>query len=176
MFASLALQNLYTGQIQTVATMPDILLTPFKRWFRAPVIETPFSTVPVPSTPILMSVIFFSFGVITSGFVFCVVRQMSMTGYIRGANGRPVVSWIDLTSLSNQFMAEGMVAAIMFSLAAASLIGAFYILSKDENEKLTDVESFIKNFSYTAPLWCLLSYEIFHMKFRAFTPSFFPRR
>ena len=148
--------------------MPDFLLVPFRRWFRAPVIETPFSTIRVPPVPVMMAIIFVSFGVITSGFVFCLVRHSSMTGYVRGRDGKPFISWIDVGSISNQFLAEGMVAAMIFSLAAASLIGAFYILDKPNGEELSDLEKFIKKFSYTAPLWCFFSYEIFRVKFRAF--------
>lgn len=155
--------------------MPDFLLTPFKKWFKAPTIETPFSTIKLPPLGVIITIIFASFAVITSGFVFCVVRGMPMMGYTRGRDGKPKASWIDLHGLSNQFLAEGIVAAMMFSLAAASLISAVYILSKPESEELSDIQEALKKFAYTSPLWCMLSYQIFSMKFGSFSVRFTAR-
>ena len=150
----------------------SFLLAPFRRWFKPPVLETPLSTIPVPPISVLMVLIFASFSVITSGFIFCLVRGMPMTGYIRTKDGGYRISWIDLNSLSNQFLAEGIVAAFMFSLDAASLISVCYIMSKDEDEQLSDWEAIVKKFAYTSPIWTFLSYKIFSAKFRAFSIRF----
>lgn len=154
--------------------MSSKLLIPFRRWFRAPVVDTPFSTISVPSVWIVMSIIFISFSVITSGFVFCVVRGMPVSGPIRGKDGKPVLSWIDVGGgISNQFLGEGIIAAIVFSLSASSFIASYYILTREPTKgKPEEVNQYLRKFAFTSPLWCFLSYHIFTWKLGSFSIKF----
>jgi hypothetical protein len=152
--------------------MPEFLLAPFRRWLKPPVLDTPISTIAVPRPLLLMVIIFISFFVITGGFVFCWVRGVPFSGYVRTRDGRSALSWME-GSGSSQFLAEGVVAGLFFSASAASFICAFYVLGKPPGEPLTDLEATLRKFAFTAPLWCIVSCYLFKIKFGGFSPTFF---
>jgi len=154
-------------------TIKETLLKPFSRWFKAPSLDTPFSTIPIPSPKMSMVIVFTSFFIIVGGFVFCTVRNMPMFGAVRGNDGRPVLSWIDLGGLNSQFLAEGIIASMTFTCAAASLITAYTFL--DKQRKPTQFDSLLRSFAMSSPIWCLLSYMIFHAKISSFVPKFTSR-
>lgn len=150
----------------------ELLLKPFNKWFLPPVVNTPFSTIKLPPAFVTILLFFVSFFVICSGTIFCYVRGMPMVGGVRTNDGRVVPSWIDVGNISNQFLAEGMVASFMFTVAALSIItGIIVIQIKGE---LSDFQYFLKLFAYSAPFWCFCSFSIFNAKFQSFFPSFFP--
>jgi membrane-associated protease RseP (regulator of RpoE activity) len=150
------------------------LLSPFRRFFRAPVLETPFSTIKIPPVQFLMFATFLSFVVITSGTVFCLVRGIGMTGYARGSDGKVFMSWIDMSGVTSQFGTEGLVAAMLFSASAASFISAIKVLRKPEREELTDWDGIQRKFAFSCPVWCYLSYLVFTAKVGSFRPKFLP--
>jgi hypothetical protein len=150
----------------------ETLLVPFRKWFRAPQqVDTPFSTIKVPPIQLLVVLIFASFCVITSGFVFCVVRGMPMMGYTRNREGKPVASWMSSDGISSQFLAEGIIAAMMFACAAAAFIAGYVVLRKPQKE-WTEADQYLRYFSFSAPFWCLLSYRIFSEKVGHFSVKF----
>jgi hypothetical protein len=150
------------------------LLVPFRTWFRAPrQVDTPFSTIKVPPTQILVTLVFGSFCIITSGFVFCLVRGMPMMGAALDRDGRPFMTWMSGDGVSGQFLAEGIIAAMMFACAAAAFIAAYVILRKPDNE-LTEFDQYLRYFSFSAPFWCLLSYRIFQAKIGHLSIKFRP--
>lgn len=152
--------------------IPELLLKPFKKWFKPPVLETPFSTIELPRVSICMTIIFASFFFIYGGFVFCQVRGMPLSGYIRGRDGKPVLSWIE-SGLNSQFLAEGIISSIIVSCGALSLIAAVYLLQKDE--PFNEIDGALEKFAFTAPIWCFSSYIMFNQKIPSFFPSFTTR-
>jgi hypothetical protein len=152
--------------------LSEVLLRPFQTFFRAPILNIPISTITVPPVPFLMVITFGSFCIITSGTVFCFVRGIGMVGHVRGRDGHPVVSWMDTQGVGSQFGVEGLIAAMMFSASAASFIASIVILQKPEDEELSEIDQVMRNFAFSCPLWCLLSFWIFSAKVGSFRPSF----
>ena len=70
---------------------------------------------------------------------------------------------MDGTAFFRKFASETI--EYIFYNVSFSVIGALYILDMPNGEELSDLEKFIKKFSYTAPLRCFFSYEIFRVKF-----------
>ena len=70
---------------------------------------------------------------------------------------------MDGTAFFRKFASETI--EYIFYNVSFSVIGALYILDMPNGEELSDLEKFIKKFSYTAPLRCIFSYEIFRVKF-----------
>ena len=153
--------------------MADLLLLPFTRWVRAPVIETPISTIQMPSTYISVPICVLSFFVITSGTIYCFVNNMPMSGYYRDDRGRIRSTWMS-EGLSNQYLAEGLVAALTLSAGACALIAAYQVMGK-EDEELTGVEMSIKWFGVSAPLWAFFTFHVFRMKIPSYFPMFAAR-
>lgn len=147
----------------------DILMYPFQKFFNPPLINTPMSTIKWPNIYLSTSLLFASFFVITGGFIYCFVNQMPMIGYRRNENGQIVSSWIDPNGLSSQYLAEGMIASMMYSLGAGSFIAAFYLMIK--RSPFTGFDEFLCIFAYSCPFWPILSFFVFHQKI----PSYFPR-
>lgn len=150
----------------------DFLLHPFQKWLKAPILETPFSTIELPRLSVCMSIIFVTFFFIYGGFVFCQVRGIPLSGYARGRDGKPILTWIE-PSLSSQFLAEGIISSIIVSCGALTLISAAYLLQKDE--PFSEMDKVIEKFTFTAPIWCFGSFIIFNLKIPPFFPSFGPR-
>jgi hypothetical protein len=69
---------------------------------------------------------------------------------------------------------EGIVAALAFTLGAASLIAVFYEITKPEKDK-TDIDSFLTSFGFTPPLWLICAMQIFRMKIPSYFPTFTKR-
>jgi hypothetical protein len=151
--------------------LSEFLLIPFRRGFRPPALDTPFSTIKMPSVILTLPICVISFFIITSGFVFCFVTGMPMVSYTRDEHQNVVSSWISPHGLSHQFLAEGIVAALTFTLGAASLIAAFYELTKPEKDK-TDFDDFLKMFGFTAPFWQICALQVFRMKLPSYFPTF----
>jgi hypothetical protein len=148
----------------------DSLLAPFRKWFCPPVLNTPMSTIPIPPPLPLMILVCASFCVISGGCVYCIVRDIPMTGYTRTRDGKNAVSWIDMHGISSQFMSEGIVIGMLFCSAGVAFMCALCALKKDVAE--TPLDEFVKGFGYTAPLWCFLAYYVFNLKVPSFRPSF----
>jgi hypothetical protein len=151
--------------------LSEFLLIPFRRRFRPPVLETPFSTIKMPSVALTVPLCGLSFFIITSGFIYCFVTGMPMVGYTRDEQQRIVAAWISPNGLSHQYLAEGIVVAFTFTLGAAALIVSFYELTKPEKDK-TELDHFLTMFGYTAPLWEFFALHIFRMKIPSYFPSF----
>ena len=149
--------------------LSEILLIPFKKYFKPPVVETPFSTIKMPSIYITVSLVFLSFFVIVGGFIFCYVNDMPLFGYARNQNGQIYQTWIDTHGIGSQLLAEGMLCSLTYSLGAASLIAAFYAMTH-EKEK-SDFVKFVGYFGCSTPIWMFLAFQIFRMKI----PSYFPK-
>ena len=154
-------------------TLKNLLLKPYLKWFKPPTLDTPFSTIKLPSPFVSMGIIFSSFFIIVGGFVFCTVRNMPLFGAVRGNDGRPILSWIDLGGLNSQFLAEGIISSFTFTAAALSLISAYYLL--DKNYKPNEYTGILRFLAMSSPLWCFFSYVIFHAKISSFVPSFTTR-
>lgn len=148
----------------------ELLLYPFKKHFKAPILVTPVSTIKLPPTGVTVTLVFLSFFVIVGGFIYCFVNGIPMVGYRRDQHGNPVPSWIDPNGLSSQFLAEGMVASMIFSLGALSIMCAFYVMNKSKKEKEGEFDKYLRGFGYTAPLWTFLAFQLFHIKI----PNYFP--
>jgi hypothetical protein len=151
--------------------LSEFLLIPFRRAFRPPVLNTPFSTIKMPSVVLTLPICGISFFIITSGFVYCFVTGMPMVGYSRDESQRIVASWISPNGLSSQFLAEGIIAAMTFTLGAASLIVAFYEVMKPEKDK-SEFDRFLTYFAYSAPFWQFAALQVFRMKIPAYFPTF----
>jgi small-conductance mechanosensitive channel len=112
-----------------------------------------------------------SFFTITSGSVYCIVTGISMVGYSQNDDGEMVLSWIS-TDMSEQFIAEGIIAALCFTLCAAALIVSFYEIVKPNQDK-AEIDDYLRQFAFTAPLWLICIILVFRMKIPAYFPSFF---
>lgn len=148
--------------------LTEILLKPFQKWFNPPLVSTPFSTIILPPSTITITLLVSSFFIICSGIIFCYVRNMPMVGAIRRPDGGVSLSWIDLGSISNQFLAEGLIASALFTISACSIISSLYIMQV--RRPLSEIEKLLKFYGYSSPFWCFCSFLIF----RAKIPSFFP--
>ncbi|KAK8895094.1 hypothetical protein M9Y10_023536 [Tritrichomonas musculus] len=153
--------------------LSEILMKPFQKWFNPPIINTPFSTITLPPSFITISLLITSFFIICSGIIFCYVRNMPMVGAIRRHDGSVSVSWIDLGSLSNQFLAEGMIASLLFTISACSIIASLYIIQC--KEPLSEIQKILKVYGYSSPFWCFCSFLIFRAKIPSFFPMFHAR-
>jgi hypothetical protein len=143
--------------------LSDALLFPFRRFFCPPLLTTSFSTIKVPGVTVLMFLTILSFSVITSGTVFCFVRDIPMIGAIHTNNGiRP--SWIDNQGIHSQFGTEGWVAAALLSFSALAFIAAAAAARKPDGEPPAEFDAALRIFGFTAPGWCFLSYVIFRTK------------
>ncbi|OHT13389.1 hypothetical protein TRFO_16489 [Tritrichomonas foetus] len=100
---------------------------------------------------------------------------MPMVGAVRTRDGKLISSWIDYGSLSNQFLAEGLVASLFFTVSASSIIAAIYIININSNKPLTEIQQLIKLFGYSSPVWIFFSFLIFKAKIPSFSPSFSSR-
>jgi hypothetical protein len=149
-------------------TVQDLLLSPFRKYFRAPVLEIPFSTIKMPQVWLTVTLCLASFFVISSGYIYCFVTGMPMVGYSRDQYGTIVQSWIS-PGVSSQYLAEGIIAAIIFTMGAGSLIAAFYIIHIPEKQR-SDLDGWIASFGYTCPIWQILALVLFRVKI----PSYFP--
>lgn len=147
----------------------DLLMRPFEKYFNPPALNTPVSTIKWPNIYYSTIVLFASFLIITSGTIFCFVNGMPMIGYRRNEQGQIIASWIDPNGLSSQYLAEGMIASMIFSLGAGSFITAFYLLRK--KGKRTGVDDALALYAYSCPFWPILSFFVFQQKI----PSYFPR-
>jgi hypothetical protein len=150
--------------------LANLFIRPFEKYFRPPILDTPISTIRLPAPGLTVTVCVVSFFIITSGFVFCFVNGMPMTGYYRDENGHPTMTWIAKNGLSSQYLAEGLIASGTYSLGALSLIAAFYEMNKNAAE-MTEIDRFFVGFAYTAPIWAYAGFNVFHMKI----PSYFPK-
>lgn len=146
----------------------EFLMKPFQKWFCPPLVSTPFSTIVLPPSIITITLLIASFFIICSGIIFCYVRNMPMVGASRRPDGSVAFSWIDLGSISNQFLAEGIIASALFTISACSIISSLYIIQC--KGKLSEFEKLLKIYGYSSPFWCFCSFLIF----RAKIPSFFP--
>ena len=150
-------------------TITEKLLYPYKKWFNPPKLDTPFSTIELPSIKVSMIIVFFSFIVISGGLVFCWVQGIPLIGYIRGQDGQPVFSWVDNSGLSSQFLAEGILASLVYSLGSLSLMAAYYVFT---NPNKNDIFfNLVNAFAHTAPIWGLFSLMLFRTKIGSYFPS-----
>lgn len=151
----------------------EFLLRPYQKWFNAPEIEIPFSTIPMPDIKITTVLVFASFFIIVGGNIFCFVNGIPTYGYERGQDGKPVLVWISSNNLSYQFVAEGVIASMVFSVGAGAMIAMFYVLNK--KGELSEIENVLKYYAATAPLWILVSLILFRVKIPSYAPSFTAR-
>ena len=98
---------------------------------------------------------------------------MPMVGAVRRHDGSVSLSWIDLGSLSNQFLAEGIIASALFTISACSVIASLYIIQI--RRPLSGGERFLKLYGYSSPFWCFCSFLIFKAKIPSFLPMFHAR-
>ena len=150
-------------------TISEKLLLPFQKFFKPPTINTPFSTIKMPSTIITVSLVFASYFVIVGGFIFCYVNGMPMTGYSRNEKGQIIHTWFSQGGLSNQYLGEGIICSIIFSLGAASMIAGYYAIchQQDKDNEIVKIAEF---FGCTTLIWAFIGFKLFNMKI----PSYFP--
>ncbi|KAH0794324.1 oligosaccharyltransferase complex subunit OSTC-like [Histomonas meleagridis] len=152
--------------------LSETLLIPFKKFFKAPVVETPISTIKMPSTAVTTTLVFISFFVIVGGFIFCYVNNMPLFGYARNQNGQIYQTWIDTQGgLSSQLLAEGILCSFVYTLGAASVIAAFYAMSHEHDKDKGEFVKFMGLFGCSTPIWMFLAFQLFRMKI----PSYFPK-
>jgi hypothetical protein len=151
--------------------LSDFLLAPFRRFFCPPLLNTPFSTIKMPPLFLTTLLCVGSFFIIASGFVFCFVTKMPMVGYARDEQGNIVASWISPNGLSHQYLAEGIIASMTFTLGAGALLASFYEMTKDESKK-DDWDNLLTYYAYSAPFWPLLAMAVFRMKIPSYIPTF----
>ena len=149
--------------------MKALLRKPFENFFQAPELETPLSTIKMPSTWVSMPLMLLSFFVISSGIVFCYVNGMPLTGYYRGPDGNPVWTWIDENGLSSQYIGEGLLASMIYTGGACAFIAAFKVLEKRKSGGAAWVW---KVLAYSIPVWILASFQMFHRKIPSYFPTF----
>ena len=145
-----------------------VLMLPFEKLFVPPVLKTNLSTFPWPNIYFSMFVVFISFIVISSGTIFCFVHGIPLFGYQMTPYGI-VTPWISDQGLSSQYLAEGLIAAIIYALGALSLLSGFYLMN---HNKTGEFQNILQVFSYTAPLWVMMSLWIFRMKIPSYFPTF----
>jgi hypothetical protein len=149
--------------------LSDILLAPFLNIFCPPLIETPFSTLSVPTVHLTLPACLISFFLIVSGVVYCSVTEAPWIGYIPTENDEPSISWIAVGDVETQFLTEGLVAGIFLSFGALSLIALFYEASKVDLRKRSRV---LRSCGMSAPFWIFATFVIFRLKVPAYLPSF----
>ncbi|OHS94070.1 hypothetical protein TRFO_39737 [Tritrichomonas foetus] len=162
--------NNISNQIEKSMKFTELLLLPFQRFFKPPVLHTPLSTIQWPNIIFSTCLLFVSFLVISGGVVFCYVNGMPMIGYHRDQSGQIVSSWIDPNGLSSQYLAEGIIASLMFSLGAASFMAAFFVMTK--KGKPTEIDRLLNIFACSAPVWPIMSLFVFKQKIPSYFPAF----
>lgn len=150
--------------------LKNLLLKPFRSSFKAPTINTPMSTIELPSVKFCMALISISFIFIAGGIVYCWVQGSPMMGYIRRReDGKITLSWYDNNGLGSQFGGEGIIASSTYTLGALSLLAAVYVMKNGHTEDdLTDTVLYF--FALSAPVWPILSLMVFQTKI----PGYFP--
>jgi hypothetical protein len=124
----------------------------------------------MPNISLTLGLCIASFFAITSGAVHCFVTESPMMGYSRNEQGKIVASWM-MGGVSQQLLAEGIIASLTYSLGACSLIVAFYEITKPEKSK-TEIDRYLAAFAYSAPFWAFCSFQVFKMKIPSYFPSF----
>jgi hypothetical protein len=152
-------------------TIQDLLLFPFRKYFRAPGLDIPFSTIKMPRVWLTVTLCLGSFFVITSGYIYCFVSGTPMVGYSRDQFGGILQTWIS-PSLSSQYLTEGIMAAIIFTMGAGSLIAAFYAIHIPEKQQ-SELDHWIALFGYTCPVWQVFALVLFRMKIPSYFPAIF---
>jgi len=144
------------------------LMLPF-RVMRPPVLETPITTIRMPSTNVTVPLLILSFFVIIGGVVFCAVTRAPIMSLHRNDQGRVVASWMSKNDVSHQCVAEGIVFAAVVTLGALSAIAAAVVM----REQRTGLAfAYLERFAFTLPIWVLLCFEVFVMKMPSYTLDF----
>ena len=125
------------------------------------------------TTIIVSAIVFVSFFVIVGGNVYCIVNGAPTLGYTRGSDGQYKLSWINSYDPSSQFVIEGVIASIFFTIAAASMIAIFYTLQLSHEPQGVHVA--FQYFGYSAPFLLLASFFLFKTKFPSYSPALLPR-
>lgn len=146
-------------------------MLPF-RAFKPPILNTPFSTIPLPPTKVTIPLILASFGIILSGIVFCYVKKAKHWAQAWGPNGKIVKTWLEKNTLSNQCWIEGFVVAVISVMGGISALAAYYVMSTPKKERKGVLFGYIEAFSYTIPVWALLLYEVCAAKIPSYTVDF----
>jgi hypothetical protein len=153
----------------------DILLAPFRRLFCPPLLSTPFSTIKMPPLFVTTLLCGGSFAIIASGVVFCFVTNMPMVGFLSDGQGKVVPHWISPNGISHQFLAEGIIASMTFTLGAGALLAAFYEIMKEDDKK-SDIDRILTFYGYSGPLWPTLAMAVFRVKLPQYFPTFVKSR
>ena len=148
------------------------LLVPFKRWFRCPNLNTPFTTFTIPPIPITMTVICASFMFICGGLVLCYTQGIPMMAYMPGPNGRPEISWIETRRINSQLTVEGIVVGLIFIGSTLAFLAAAQSIRNIENP--SEFQKICRYFSYTLPMWVFLLFTVFNKKIGSYIPSPIP--
>lgn len=140
--------------------------------FKPPVLNTPFTTIPLPSTKLTVPIVLTSFGVILSGIVFCYVNKARYWGQTWSPDGKVVKSWLERNSLSNQCWMEGFVVAVVSVMGGISAIAAYYAMSTPKKQRKGVLYGYIEAFGHTIPIWALLLFEVCSAKIPSYTLDF----
>ena len=153
-------------------TKKDFFLKPFRKYFHPPAINTPISTMEIPPIPLCMTIIAFSFIIITGGFIYCWVHGVPMFGGRRTYDGRIVASWYDASGLGSQFLAEGVISSCVYTIGALSIFCAVFELGGGVKNPFLNL--LLRVFSFSAPVWVLLAFLLFRVKIPSYSPNIAP--
>ena len=151
----------------------ELLLLPF-RVLRPPVLETPFTTIPLPPLKVTGPILFLSCLVITSGAVFCFVTNAPLFAHTWDRFGQPSMTWVARNDPSHQCILEGAVFAVTVVLGGLSGVAAFATVTAKRKWKRTLAYAYALRLAYTFPVWALLMFEVFTAKIPSYTLSFKP--
>jgi hypothetical protein len=151
--------------------LSDFFLLPF-RVLVPPLLETPLSTIPLPSTRWSVPLLLASFFAIVGGFVYCVVDERFMWNTSVDRNGVTSRTWIIRDSLSDQTYLEGIVIAGIFAFGGLSMIAVFSALSASKRARAGLMYPYVYRFAFTFPIWLVLAFEVVRLKLPFYTFSF----
>jgi hypothetical protein len=149
------------------------LMLPF-RIISPPILDTPLSTISIPSTFLTVPILLLSFGATIGGFVYCWVKKSSWERIIYNEKGQSTSFLLVPHHLHDQSLTEAFIVGGIFGLGGLSLVAAYVVLKAEKKTGL--FYGFTYLYGMTFPVWAILSYEIFKMKFSNWDLEFFPRK
>jgi hypothetical protein len=151
--------------------LSDFFLLPF-RILLPSILETPMSTIRLPSTLLTMLLVIVSFSAIVGGAVYCYVRHPPWTESVVDRTGAKQNVWICQNRLGELVQIEAVIVGIVFGLAGLSLIAAFSALTA--RNRTGFIYAYVYRFGFTFPVWAIITFIIFKMKLRSWDLYFMP--
>jgi hypothetical protein len=154
----------------------EALLVPFRYLGRPPVLETPMSTIPLPSSRFTTPLVIASFFACVGGFVYCYVDHSPMWDMRGQSRGQTARSWVARGDLSHQVIMEGIVISTILSMGGLSLVAIFTAMTRKKKDRTGLIYSLIYRFGFTLPIWAFLAFEVFRAKIPSYRFLFLPSR